>query len=105
VVASSTSSATVSVGVSDVYGFPMFASAVGYLDLYFNNASLSANTTASATFVAGTTLTTAGATDVRGTVNITNISASNGTRKMQLWQAVAPANISTATGLFGVTPA
>ena len=105
VVASTTNSNTVSVGVSDIYGFPLFASAVGYIDLVWNNVYASTNTTVNGTFVAGSTATTAGATDVRGTINPSNIAASNGTIKMQLWMSVAPANLSTATGLFGVTPA
>lgn len=103
VVASTTSSTTVSVGVSDVYGFPLFAGSVGYLNMYFNNVNIVTDTTVSATFVAGSTATTAGATDVRGTINPTHIAASNGVRKMQLWQYVAPANLG-ASKLFGVLP-
>lgn len=104
VTASAATATTVSIGVADIYGFPMFSRAVAYTELYWNNTAYT-SFTASATFSAGTTLTTAGAGDVRGTVNLTGNTASNGTVKMQLWQSVAPADISTVTGLFGVTPA
>lgn len=105
VTASATTTTPVSIGVSDIYGFPMYVSALGYLDLVWNNIFAATNTTVSGTFVAGSTLSTAGATDVRGTINITNIAASDGTKAMQLWISVNPNNLATATGLFGVTPA
>ena len=94
---------TVSVGVADIYGFPMYAGAVAYIDLHWDNIPQTGQT--NSTFTAGTTLTTAGAGDVRGTVNLTGNTVSDGTIKMQLWQSVNPNNISTVAGLFGVTPA
>jgi hypothetical protein len=108
ITASSTSSVTVSAGVADIYGFPMLATAVGYLDMYWNNTSVPTNNTVMGTFVAGSTATTTGASDVRGYINPSNITASNGTVKMQLWQSVSPANIQAANGvnsIFGVIPA
>jgi YD repeat-containing protein len=104
VTASTTSSTTLSVGVADIYGFPMFAGAFAYIDMYWSDKAVSAMSS-NATFSAGTTLTTAGAGDVRGTMNFVANTASNGTIKMQLWQSVSPARINTAAGLFGVTPA
>ena len=105
VVASATASATsVSVGVSDKFGLPMFAGALGYVDLWFNNAP--SITTTSTAFVAGTTATTTTSTDVRGTYNIvTGLGTTDGGKTMQIWQSVSVANVQSATGLFGVTPA
>ena len=94
---------SVSVGVSDKYGLPMFASAAGYVDLWFNNAP--SITTTSTAFVAGSTATTTSSTDVRGTYNIaTGLGTSDGGKILQIWQSVSVANIQSATGLFGVTP-
>ena len=103
VTASPATSSTVSIGVADIYGFPMYAGAVAYIDLHWDNIPQTGQT--NSTFTAGTTLTTAGAGDVRGTVNLTGNTVSDGTIKMQLWQSVNPNNISTVAGLFGVTPA
>lgn len=97
------SAVTVSVGVSDIYGLPMFCRAVAYLDMWWNNVPVWNNTTATATFVAGTASITAGATDVRGSINPSNIAVSNGTIKMQLWQSIEPADL-VASKLFGTTP-
>lgn len=108
VAASATASATsVSVGVSDTYGLPMFASAFSYVDLWFNNTP--AFTTSSTAFVAGTTATTTTSTDVRGTYNIALGAglggSSNGVKTLQIWQSISVANISSATGTYGVIPA
>ena len=106
VVSSITSStASVSVGVSDTYGFPMFAGGFSYIDLWFNNTA--AFTTASTSFTAGSTATATNSTDVRGTYNIAGAlgGAANGAKTLQIWQSISVANISSAAGLFGVTPA
>jgi hypothetical protein len=105
VTASATTSTTVSVGVSDIYGLPLYCGAVAYIVAYWNNSDCANSATVLGTFVAGSALTTAGAGDVRGTFNPSSIAVSNGTIKMQLWQSVAPANLPTVAGLFGVTPA
>jgi hypothetical protein len=99
VVTSTTSSSTFSVGVGDIYGLPVYVPYLPYVTLYWNNALA----TASSTFTAGSTLTTAGAADVRGTMQMA--SASDGTKRMIAWAYISPANIATATGMFGVTPA
>ena len=106
VTASATASATsVSVGVSDTYGLPMFAGSFSYIDLWFNNTA--AFTTASTAFTAGSTATATNSTDVRGTYNIAGAlgGAANGAKTLQMWQSISVANISSATGLFGVLPA
>jgi hypothetical protein len=105
VASSTTSSNGISVGVGDIYGFPLYCSSVGYLNLVWDDVYASTNTTVTATFVAGSTVTTAGATDVRGTIDVSDIGASDGTKKMQLWMSVNPNNLATEAGLFGVTPA
>ena len=103
VTASATASTAVSVGVADRYGLPFYSSAIGYIYAYWNNQLVATSTTAT-TFTAGVTATTAGATDVRGTINLGGMAAADGTKKLQMWQFIAPANLSTS-GLFGVTPA
>ena len=106
VTASQTATTLVSVGVSDIYGLPFYASSAAYLDLYWNNTLHATSATVVNTFIAGSTATTVGAGDVRGTINLSGITASNGgTTKMQLWQSIAPANVTSSTGLFGVSPA
>lgn len=106
VTASGTTSTTVSVGVADIYGLPLYAPSIGYIDVWFNGVSHYTSNTASA-FTAGTTLTTAGASDVRGSYNIsTGLGAASGSGKtMQIWQSISPANISSNAGIVGVTPA
>jgi hypothetical protein len=100
--ASTTSSTAISVGVSDIFGLPFFASAIGYVYAYWNSKLVATSTTAT-TFTAGVTATTAGATDVRGTINLGGMAASDGTKKLQMWQWVSPVNLTTA-GLFGTQP-
>jgi hypothetical protein len=102
--ASATTTTTVSVGVADTYGLPFYSSAVAYVDAYWDNVS-TATMSSNFAFVAGSTAITAGAGDVRGTISLVGNTASNGTIKLQMWQAVAPANLPTAIGLFGVVPA
>jgi hypothetical protein len=103
VTASAATAGVVSVGVSDVYGLPFYAAAVGYLDLWWNNTNIATSATVLSSFVAGVTATTAGASDPRGTITMKVVS--DGSKKMQLWQSISTANIGTSTGLFGVTAA
>lgn len=97
-----TASSTFSIGVADVYGLPFFASALGYIRAFWNNTNV--ETAAGTTFTAGTTATTAGATDVRGTIAISGVTISNGTRKLQMWMSLPPTAL-TVGSMFGVTPA
>lgn len=97
-----TLTANVSVGTGDIFGFPIRCDTFGYSTFYFNDTIGNVNG-----FVAAvTTAATATTGDVRGTIDITNASgfntSSNGTKKLQLFMEVSPANASTTAGLFGV---
>ena len=97
---SGTSGSTVSVGTADIYGFPIRADRFFYVsDSVWNNTLI-----LSAAFTAADTTSpaTASTGDVRGT--ITTVSASDGTKRLQLSLNINPANVSSVTGLFGVTP-
>lgn len=94
---SATSVQTVSVGTADIYGFPLRADAFAYVPIYWNNALI----TASTGFVAAVTTDPATATtgDVRGTYAVQT--ASDGTKRLQVFWRPKAANLSE-TGLFGV---
>ena len=97
----STSGSSVSVGTADIYGLPLRSDRFFYAsDSCWNNALI---LTAAFTAADTTSPATASTGDVRGT--ITPASSSDGTKRLQIYQSVAPANVSTVTGLFGVTPA
>jgi len=96
-----TTSNTFSIGVSDTYGLPMYASAVGYIRAFWENKSVE-NSTAT-TFTAGSAAIATTSSDVRGTIGIAGVTISNGARKLQMWQSVAPSNL-TVGSLFGTTP-
>lgn len=95
---SATNAGTMSVGTSDVFGFPLRADAFAYVPIYWDNALI----TAATGFVAAVTTDPATATtgDVRGTYAVQ--SASDGTKKLQLFWRPKAANLSE-TGLFGIT--
>lgn len=98
--------ATITVGTGDVFGFPMYsatwaAGAVADVSIVWNGAVI----TASTGYLAG--VTTSPATtitgDVRGTYAVQ--SASDATKRFLVTQSPTPANLSSVTGLFGVTQA
>ena len=94
------SGANVSVGTRDLIGLPWRADQFAHTEIAFNNTWITANTG----FVAADTTSPATATtgDVRGTYALQT--ASDGTKRIQLYQTVMPANIKTANpGLFGVS--
>ena len=99
---SATASTAISVGVSDRYGLAFYASSIGYIYAFWNDKLVAGSTTAT-TFTAGVTATATTSSDVRGTINLGGMYAADGVKKLQMWQWVSPANLST-TGLFGVTP-
>jgi hypothetical protein len=89
-----------SVGLADVFGLPLRADYVGEVLLNRNTTVITAGTG----FVAAdTTTATATTGDVRGTYAVQ--SASDGTKRLIISQTPSIANISSATGLFGVTQA
>lgn len=92
---------TVTIGTGDVYGFPLRVDTFGYLEIFWNNAAITANTG----FTAAVTTSPATATtgDVRGTYAVQ--SASDGTKRLQVFITMSVANIGTTTGMFGVTQA
>lgn len=94
---SATNAGTMSVGTSDIYGFPLRADAFAYVPIYWNDTLI----TASTGFVAAVTTDPATATtgDVRGTYAVQ--SASDGTKKLQVFWRPKVANISQ-TGMFGI---
>ena len=93
---------TFSLGVSDIYGLPLAASSVGYIEAYFDN-KMSAVTTSAVTFTAASAYTATTSSDVRGTINLSGVTTSNGARKLQMWISVSPSSLTTS-GLFGAFP-
>lgn len=90
---------TMSVGTGDVFGFPMRVDTIGYVSMAWNGSLVTANTgwltsdtTAPATATTG---------DVRGTYAVQ--SASDGTKRLQVFVTPSTANIGTNAGLFGVS--
>ena len=96
---------TVKVGTGDVFGLPLRVDSFAYADVVWNNTAV----TASTGFVAAVTTSPATATtgDVRGTYAVQ--SASDGTKKLQVFITCNTAtminntNSSTFTGPYGVT--
>lgn len=93
------SGSNVSVGQGDKYGFPLRCDRIGYTSIWWNS---TLNTGASGTFAAADTTSPATATtgDVCGTWLVP--SASDGTKRLQVFITPAIGNIGSNTGLFGV---
>lgn len=93
------SGSNISIGQSDTYGLPMYAAAASSVWGFWNSLIV----TGTGTFTAGVTTTPSATTgDVRGTYLVG--SASDGTKRMTLWQhPVLPAMITSGinAGLFG----
>ena len=92
---------TFSIGVSDTYGFPLYSQAIGYIRAFWANSNV--KTSAATTFTAGSAAILTTSSDVRGTIGLAGLTASNGVRKLQMWQSVAPSNL-TVGSLFGTSP-
>lgn len=89
---------TVTVGTSDIYGFPLLANTFGFTTIFWNSASV----TASTGFTGAVTTTATGTTgDVRGTY--ATQSASDGTKRLTIFISLSPANALTSAGTYGVT--
>lgn len=93
------SGSNLSVGTGDVFGFPLRVDDFVYGEIYWNGALITANTG----FVAAVTTSPATAItgDVRGTYAVQ--SASDATKKLQVFLDVKVANLGSVAGLFGVT--
>ncbi len=94
---SATNAGTMSVGTSDIFGLPLRADLFAYVPIYWNNTLI----TASTGFVAAVTTDPATATtgDVRGTYAVQT--ASDATKKLQVFWRPKAANISQI-GMFGI---
>lgn len=92
---------TLTIGTGDVIGLPLRADYWGQVHVVYNNALV----TASTGFTAAVTTSPATATtgDVRGTYALQ--SASDGTKRLHIYCYPSVANISSTTGLLGVTQA
>lgn len=93
-------STTVAVGTGDVIGFPIRADIFGEVEITYNDAKITASTGFTAAVTTTATTTTG---DVRGTYALQT--ASNGTRRLSVYVTPSVTNISSATGLCGVTQA
>lgn len=91
------SGSAVTVGTTDVIGLPLYSSNIGEILVYWNSL------VALPTFVAGVTTSPATATtgDVRGTFVLPT--ASDATKRLQLFQTPNPANLKTTALQIGVT--
>jgi hypothetical protein len=90
---------TMSVGTGDVYGFPLRVDTINYAEMSWNASIITANTGFTLADTTSPATTTTG--DVRGTYAVQ--SASDGTKRLQVFVTPTVANIGTLTGLFGVT--
>lgn len=92
--------ATVTVGTGDVFGFPLFSNSFYDVQISWNAGAIAA-TTGYTAGVATTATTTTG--DVRGTYAVQ--SASDGSKRLSIYQAPRAVVASSAFGLFGTTQA
>ena len=89
-----------SVGTADVFGFPIAITEFPLANIGWAGSPVAS----SAGFVAAVSSTATNTTgDVRGTYAVQ--SGSNGVLILQRMQRITPANITTMSGYFGVTPA
>jgi len=90
-----------SVGTTDIYGFPLRSDFFSDVAINYNAAAITANTGYTAAVTTSPATTTTG--DVRGTYALQ--SAADGSKRLAIRQFILPANMSSFTGLFGVTQA
>ena len=97
------SGSNVSVGTGDVYGFPIYSASLNPgADADVSISWAGAAITSATGYTAGVTTTATATTgDVRGTY--ATQSASNNSNRLLVTQSPSLANISSVTGLFGVT--
>lgn len=90
-----------SVGTADIFEFPIRADRFSNTRIYWSDTLI----TASTGFVAADTTSPATTTtgSPRGSYAVQ--SASDGTKRLQVFQTIPVANLLTTTGVFGVTPA
>ena len=95
---STTPAGNVSVGTGDVIGFPLRTDNFGDVRIIYNAAVVTASTGYTAAVTTSPATTTTG--DVRGTYALQT--ASNNSRRLQVFISPPVANIGTVTGLLGV---
>lgn len=96
------SGSAVTVGTQDVFGFPLLSSFFHDVLIYWNSASITANTGYLAADTTSPATSTTG--DVRGTYAVQ--SASDGTKRLAMYVNPSVANIALSTaGMFGVQQA
>lgn len=93
-----TVASTITIGTGDVIGLPLRSDYFGDLRIVYNNTVITASTGYTAAVTTDPATTTTG--DVRGTYALQT--ASNGSRRLQMWISPPVANVSTVTGLYGV---
>lgn len=89
---------TVTIGTGDVIGLPMRVDRFAFASIAYNNAWITASTGFTAADTTSPATTTTG--DVRGTYALQ--SASDGTKRLQIFIRPTAANCQNVTGLFGV---
>lgn len=95
---SAATTGNVSVGSTDIFGIPYRANSRNYVLTAWNGAQVTTGTFTAADTTSPATATTG---DVRGTYLVPD--ASNGTKRLTIWEFIA--DDDTQTGLYGVTPA
>jgi len=90
---------TMSVGTADIFTFPLRADYFAYTYIIWDNI---VQAVAQFTAADATNPATAATGDVRGKYTVTG-NASNGTRRLQVFQTIAPASIGTVAGMLGIT--
>lgn len=95
-------STAVTVGTGDVFGFPIRIDTIGYIGIDYNASLVTANTGFTAAVTTAASSTTG---DVRGTYALQT--ASNNTRRLQMFASLSPVNIQAGntTAMFGVAQA
>lgn len=90
-----------SVGTSDIYELPLRADTYGYVISTYGNLPVTAPGFVAADATSPATATTG---SVRGTIDMSG-SPSDGVKRLTIMQGVSPANMTSITGTYGVTPA
>jgi len=93
------SGSAVTVGTTDVIGLPIRADYFSEIEVWWNNAQVTATTGFTAAVTTDPSTATTG--DVRGTYALQS-AASNGTLRLTVYVTPSVANVQSATGLFGV---
>lgn len=97
---SASNAAQCSIGTTDIFEFPIRADKFAQVTIYWNDTLITAVTG----FVApdATSPATASTGSPRGTYALQV--ASDGTKQLQVFQRIAPANLLTSLGVYGVDP-